>query len=230
MAISVVPPSVSPPLGINRVPGCPGGRQMAGGSQESHLAIKQTDNVRLLVLRLLLTHFHTHFNSQPSMSFTDWSGSIRWCYCVGGSFDCFHWPISIHLPLPTPDQAQDAPREKFSLSEVCAHNLDRREWRKMSQPNSMGLTVPTLPIICPFRLYRGCGFHFWHRTGSLHAIYLLDFHFRLRTVSFTAVPRLDVYLVCLTCLPGGVELAFFIGFFLPLLCLRLLRLPLDKLD
>ena len=69
---------------------------------------------------------------------------------------------------------------------------------------------------------------FWHRTGSLRAIYLLDFHFRLRTVSFTAVPRLEVYLVCFTCLPGGVELAFFIGF-LPLLCLRLLRLPLDKL-
>ena len=84
MAMSVAPLVFFPPLCGHRVPGHAGGaKHMAGGSQESHLAIKQTDNVRLLVLRLLLTHFHTHFNSQPSIPFTDWSGSgsIRWCYC-----------------------------------------------------------------------------------------------------------------------------------------------------
>ena len=163
MAMPVAPLVFFPPLCGHRVPGHAGGaKHMAGGSQESHLAIKQTDNVRLLVLRLLLTHFHAHFNSQPSMSFTDWSGSgsIWWWYCGRWFYRLFSLAISIHLPLRMRDQAQDAPREKFSLSEVCAHNLDRREWRKMSHLDSMGLTVPTLPIICPFRLYRGCGFPF----------------------------------------------------------------------
>ena len=160
------PTSVFPPLGSNRVPGCPGGRQMAGGSRESHLTIKQTeDNVRVSVLRLLLTltHTHTHFNSQSSIHWTDSFDSIcstYWWYwwCVRWFLRLVSLAISTQLPLRVRDQVQDAPREKFSLSEVCAHNLDRREWRKMSHLDSMGLTVPTLPIICPFRLYRGYGF------------------------------------------------------------------------
>ena len=160
------PTSVLPPLGSNRVPGCPGGRQMAGGSRESHLTIKQTeDNVHVSVLRLLLTLTHTHFNSQSSIHWTDSFSSIcstYWWYwwCVRWFLRLFLLAISIQLPLQTRDEDQEAPREKFSLSEVCAHNLDRREWRKMSQSDSMGLTVPTLPIICPFRLYRGYGFPF----------------------------------------------------------------------
>ena len=142
-----------------------GGRQKAGGSRESHLTIKQTDNVNACTC--FTTDYYSHFNfhthfTQLNVSFTDWSGSgsIWWCYCGRWFLRLFSLAISIHLPLRMRDQAQDAPREKFSLSEVCAHNLDRREWRKMSQPDSMGLTVPTLPIICPFRLYRGCGFPF----------------------------------------------------------------------
>ena len=211
--ILAVPTSVCPPPRDHCVPGRAGGSQKAGGPVEmAHLASKQTRTRRALVLPLLLTHFHTHFNSQFSICWTDWFGSIRWCHCGRWFCRLFLLAISIHLPLPTRDQGQDAPREKFSLSEVCARNLDRREWRKMSQLESMGLTVATLPIICPFRLYRGFGFQFWHRTGSLHATYLLDFHFRQRTASFTAMPRLDVYWVCLTCSPF-VESAFFIGLF-----------------
>ena len=157
------PTSVFPPLGSSRVPGCPGGQQMAGGSRESHLAIKQTEITNVSVLRLLLTLIHTHFNSQPSIHWTDSFGSICsihwWCWwCVRWFLRLSSLAISIHLPLRMRDQAQDAPREKFSLSEVCAHNLVRREWRKMSHLDSMGLTVPTLPITCPFRLYRGYGF------------------------------------------------------------------------
>ena len=72
------PSSVYPPLGSNRVPGCPGGSQMAGGSRESHLTIKQK-RTNVSVLPLLLTHSlsHTH-----SINWTDSFGSIcsiyRW--------------------------------------------------------------------------------------------------------------------------------------------------------
>ena len=116
--------------------------------------------MRLLFLPLLLTLQLSHLCLHNSMSLTDWFGSIRWCHCGRWFCRLFLLAISIHLPLPMRDQEQDAPREKFSLSEVCTHNLDRREWRKMSQLDSMGLTDPTLPIICPFRLYRGFGFPF----------------------------------------------------------------------
>ena len=196
---------------------------MAGGSQESHLTIKQTDNVRLLVLLLLLLlhyyyyYFHTsistlsfthplnQLNSLTGLGLDQFGGVtvVRWF-----SFDCFLLAISIHLPLPTRDQAQDAPREKFSLSEVSAHNLDRREWRKMSQPDLMGLTDPNLPIICPFRLYRGFGFPFLASSLVTSCHLPLGFPFSARTASFTAVPRLDVYLVCFTCLPG-VDISLF---------------------
>ena len=158
--LASVPTRVFPPLGSNRVPGCPGGSYMAGGSRESHPTIKQTEDNRVSVLPLLLTlqfsHSLSHIHSINSICWTDSFGSICsiywWYWC------CLRW--FLRLFLPTRDQAQDAPREKFSLSEVSAHNLDRTEWRKMSQPDSMGLTDPNLPIICPFRLYRGFGFPF----------------------------------------------------------------------
>ena len=75
------PTSVYPPLGSSRVPGCPGGRQMAGGSRESHLTIKQTEGNRVSVLRLLLTHFHSFHTLTSTHNSTDWPGSIRWWYC-----------------------------------------------------------------------------------------------------------------------------------------------------
>ena len=157
-----VPSSVYPPLHGPSWTHRAGGSDWAGGSQESHLTHKQTEETHIQVLLLLLTlfHTHTHFNSQPSMSFTDWSGSIQWCHCGRWFCRLFLLAISIRLPLPTRDQEQDAPREKFSLSEVCARSLDQGEWRKMNQLDSMGLTVATLPIICPFRLIRGFGFPF----------------------------------------------------------------------
>ena len=108
--------------------------------------------------------FHTQDKILQSTHFTGWTGLLQ-LYCgvgvvCGGFLRLVSLAISTQLPLRMRDQAQDAPREKFSLSEVCAHNLVRREWRKMSHLDSMGLTVPTLPIICPFRLYRGYGFPF----------------------------------------------------------------------
>ena len=131
---------------------------------------KRRSPCRLLVLRLLLTHFPHTLHSQPisfngltSLDGLDLLQLYWWCwwsYCVRWFLRLVSLAISTQLPLRVRDQAQDAPREKFSLSEVCAHNLVRREWRKMSHLDSMGLTVPTLPIICPFRLYRGYGFPF----------------------------------------------------------------------
>ena len=107
--LASVPTSVFPPLhGPSRTHRA-GGRQMAGGSRESHLTIKPNGQQCVSVLPLLLlTHFYTHFNSQPSIHWTDSSGSICslywWCWW------CVRWflrllsgslAISIHLPLPT---------------------------------------------------------------------------------------------------------------------------------
>ena len=166
MVLEPVPSSVFPPPRDKRVPSRVGGLRKAGGPVEmAHLTSKQTEETHLQVQ--LLTHSLTHIHSQQpflsinSLHWMAWSAAtLLWCRYLRWFCQLFSLAISIHLPLRMRDQAQDAPREKFSLSEVCAHNLDRREWRKMSQSDSMGLTVPILPIICPFRLYRGCGFPF----------------------------------------------------------------------
>ena len=112
------------------------------------------------------THFHTFTHNNhffQSTHSTGWTGLLQLSYGIGicgGFVDCFHWQFPyICLYQFHPESGRLFP-EKFSLSEVCTHNLDRREWRKMSQPDSMGLTDPNLPIICPFCLYRGCGFPF----------------------------------------------------------------------
>ena len=48
----------------------------------------------------------------------------------------------------------------------------------------------------------------WSWVISCH-LPLLDFHCRQRTASFTAMPRLDVYLVCFTCLTFcGISLLY----------------------
>ena len=110
---------------------------------------KQGAHVYLFYDYFSHSNFHTHLHTIQLTGLVQFGGVA----VFGGGFcRLFLLAISIHLPLPTRDQEQDAPRKKFSLSEVCAHNLDRRKWRKMSQQDSMGLTVPTLPIICPFRL------------------------------------------------------------------------------
>ena len=88
--------------------------------------------------------------------------------------------------------------------------------RKRANDTGWAPRLQLYPSFVPSAFTEVLDFHFWHRTGSLHAIYLLDFHFWQRTASFTAMPRLDVYLACFTCLPS-VESAFFIGFFTTLL-------------
>ena len=138
--------------------------------------------------------------------------------------------ISIHLPLRMRDQAQDAPREKFSLSEVCARNLDRREWRKMSHLDSMGLTVPTLPIICPFRLYRGFGFPFLASNWVTSCHLPLGFPFSATNCVFHCRASAGCLLGLLYLFTWWCGISLFHRVFLPLLCLGLLRLPLDKLD
>ena len=62
-----VPPSVYPPPHGHRVPGHTGGSQMAGGSRESHLTIKQTENNHLSVLPL--THTITFTHSRTTICF-----------------------------------------------------------------------------------------------------------------------------------------------------------------
>ena len=163
IVLASVPPSVYPPLRSNRVPGCPGGLQMAGGSQESHLTIKQT-RTNVSVLPLLLTHSLSHTHSINSIYWTDFGSicSIYWWYWC-----CLRWflrllsgllAISIHLPLPVSSGERTTLPEKFSLAEVCARSLDTREWQKKSQQHWMGSTDPTLPILCTFCPYRGFGF------------------------------------------------------------------------
>ena len=94
---SVSPLGFYPPLCGQRVPGHAGGeKQMAGGSRESHLTIKQTRNTRVLVLPLLLllTHFHTHTSThnlqRPSLTglvLVQFGGVT----VSGGFIDWFHW-------------------------------------------------------------------------------------------------------------------------------------------
>ena len=166
------------------------------------------------------------------MSVTDWSGSIRWCYCGRWFCRLFLLAKCSRLPLPVPPGERTTLPEKFSLSEVCAHNLDRREWRKMSQLDSMGLTVPTLPIICPFRLYRGCGFPFLASSWVTSCHLPLGFPFSATNCVFHCRASAGcllglLYLLTWWC---GISLFHWFFFFLPLLCLGLLRLPLNKLD
>ena len=144
---------------------------MAGGSRESHLTIKQTGDIHLLVLPLLLTLQFPHSLSQQfaSINSTYWTDfgsicSIDWWYWC-----CLRWFLRLlsgllakcsRLPLPVPSGERTALPEKLSLSEVCARSLDTREWLKKSQRHWMGSTVATLPILCTFCLYRGFGFPF----------------------------------------------------------------------
>ena len=122
-----VPSRVYPPLGSNRVPGCPGGSKLAGGSLESHLAIKQTRTTRVT---RFYSYYHSHFNFTHSLSqthsinssyWTDSFGSIcsiRWWYCgwwfpfrlLSGSL-----AISIHLPLPVSSEERTTLQRKNSL-------------------------------------------------------------------------------------------------------------------
>ena len=107
----------------------------------------------------LFTHTSTH-----SPQFTGWPGVLQ-LYCgvgiYGGFFDWFHWQFP-HNCLYECEIKRKTLLAKNSLfpRSVRTTSSVRREWRKMSHLDSMGLTVPTLPIICPFRLYRGYGFPF----------------------------------------------------------------------
>ena len=100
--------------------------------------------------------------------------------------------------LPVPSGERTALPKKFSLSEVCARSLDTREWQKKSQQHWMGSTDPTLSILLPSAFTEVLDFHFWHRTGSLHAICLLDFHFWQR-VAFSLLYRVFCHFVVLCC-------------------------------
>ena len=236
-----VPPRVYPPPRDDCVPSRAGGSHMAGGSRESHLTIKQTGDIHLLVLPLLLTLQFPHSLSQQfasinSIYWTDFGSicSIDWWYWC-----CLRWFLRLlsgllakcsRLPLPVPSGERMTLPEKFSLSEVCAHNLDRREWRKMSHLDSMGLTVPTLPIICPFRLYRGCGFPFLALNWVTSCHLPLGFPFSAMNCVFHCRASAGCLLGLLYLLTWWCGISLFHWVFLPLLCLRLLRLPLDKLD
>ena len=232
ITLASVPSSVYPPLGSNRVPGCPGGSQMAGGSRESHLTIKQT-RTNVSVLLLLLTHSlsHTH-----SINWTDSFGSIcsiyRWYWC------CLRWFLRLlsgllakcsRLPLPVSSEERTTLHQKFSLSEVCARSLDTREWQKKSQQHWMGSTDPTLPILCTFCLYRGFGFPFLALSWVTSCHLPLGFPFLASNCVFHChastgclLGLLDLLTIC------GISL--FHRVFLPLCCPVLLRPSLDKLD
>ena len=201
----------------------------------AHLTYKQTSTRRVLVLPLLLlTLIHTHFNSQPSIHWMAWSAATLlwcwWCRYLRWFLRLVSLAISIHSPLRMRDQAQDAPREKFSLSEVCAHNLDRREWRKMSQLDSMGLTVPTLPIICPFRLYRGCGFPFLASNWVTSCHLPLGFPFSATNCVFHCRASAGCLLGLLYLLTICCGISLFHRAFYHFCCRVLLRPSLDKLD
>ena len=138
---------------------------MAGGSQESHLTIKQTETTRLPFYSYFHSHLFTH-TSTHNPQFTALTGLAQFTGGIGAVVRWFLRLLSgllakcLHLPLPVSSGERTTLPEKFSLSEVCARSLDTREWQKKSQRHWMGSTVATLPILCTFCLYRGFGFPF----------------------------------------------------------------------
>ena len=171
------------------------GLTVQGGSRESHLTNKQTRRTRLpFLLLLLLTlqfpHSLSHTHSINSVYWTDSFGSICsihwWCWwCVLCSFDCFYWQFPYICLCKREIKRKTLLAKKFSLSEVCAHNLDRREWRKMSQLyRGFGfpflasnwvtwVTLCHLPLGFPF-LATNCVFHCHASAGCLLGLlYLL---------------------------------------------------------
>ena len=189
---TLAPTRVFPPLGSDRVPGCPGSQQMAGGSQESHLTIKQTGDIHLLVLPLLLTLQLSHLCSRNSTDSFGSICSIRWWYWC-----CSQWFLRwlsgllvkcLHLPLPIPSEERTTVLEKFSLS---AQSPDSREWRKKIELDD---------------------FHSWHGAGSPHATHLLDFHCRLPLgFPFSATNRVFHCHASAGCLLGLLYLLAFCG-------------------
>ena len=117
-----VPSSVLPALPGNRVPAQAGAEKLAGGSGESHLTRKQTKNVRLPVLLLLLPlHTHTHNCRQAK-----------------------HWEIEpiYHRSLQTGDFPN------LTSAQACARSLDRGKWPQECQLPAVDKLAPPLPTAC----------------------------------------------------------------------------------
>ena len=133
-----VPPSVLPALPGNRVPAQAGAEKLAGGSGESHLTRKQTKNVRLPVLLLLLPlHTHTHNCRQAK-----------------------HWEIEpiYHRSLQTGDFPN------LTSAQACARSLDRGKWPQECQLPAVDKLAPPLPTA---RNCSGmsCSMTFCHTSG-----------------------------------------------------------------
>ena len=126
---------------------------MAGGSRESQQTIKQTEHHYFSVLLLLLTFIHTHLNSPPSIHWVDFCSicSIHWWHwcCLEGSCDCLS---GLRAKRPYFCLYQFHPKSgrlfiKSSRFPRSSRAASIKKWRKINQLDSMGLTVPTLPII-----------------------------------------------------------------------------------
>ena len=205
------PTRVYPPPRDKRVPSRVGGLLVAGGSGESHLTTKQTRNDTFTVFTttthtLTFTHSLTtiHLNT---IYWTDFGSicSIWWWYC-GWWFPFRLLSGSLakcsHLPLPDSSEERTTLLKKFSLSEVCARLASIQEnGRKRANDTGWAHGIATLPILCTFCLYRGFGFPLLALNWVTSCHLPLGFPFWHRTASFTAMPRLDVYWVCLTCSP-----------------------------
>ena len=173
------------------------------------------------------SNFHTHFHTIQLTGLAQFGGGT-----VAGDFlfGCFlvYWQFAYVCLYQFHPESGRLFRKNSLFPRSARAGSIQENGRKRANDTGWAPRIQLCSSSVPSAFTEVLDFPFWHGTGSSHAIFLLDFHFRQRTASFTAMPRLDVYLACFTCLPS-VESAFFIGF-LPLRCLGLLCLPLDKLD
>ena len=167
------------------------------------------------------SHFHFH-TSTYNPQFTALTGLAQLTGGIGvvygGSCDCclVSWQFAYICLYQFHPKSGRLFRKNSLFSRSARAASIQEKGRKRANDTGWAPRLQLYPSFVPSAFTEVLDFHFWQRTGSLHAIYLLDFHFWHRTASFTAMPRLDVYWVCLTCSPF-VESAFFIGLFTTLL-------------
>ena len=229
VTLAPVPSSVFPPPRDHRVPGRAGGStkgRWASGNGSPGLQTKQETMCVSLVLRPLLhtltfTHSITttisvnHLTSLDGLDYCNFIvvlvSAVVPSIVFTGNFHTFAFTSAR-------SSARRSSRKIPLFPRSARTNLDRREWRKMSHLDSMGLTVPTLPIICPFpplpRLWISIfGIELGHFMPFTSWISIFGYELCL------SMPCLDWMSIGFALLAHHlpVESAFFIGLFTTLL-------------